>query len=909
MTTDAVDQLSVLSHRSIPLAKKWLADGTIEQYALAKYFTLSRQKVRNVRELSDLLSALEEQVNSCIIRGRYVGDERAKAVDDKFKAGSVRRTLDCFEDQPLHTLLVEVDNFVPVLVDPNTDPDAAIHEYIHACLPAVFHGAAHHWQLSNSAGHAKNEGKLKAHLWFWLSTPYTSGQLRAWAEATNVELDKATMNPVQVHYTARPLFAEGQVDPLKRRSGFTAGNTASVPLVLSEEVLHTANLGRTRTSRSERLKLAAHNDPTARRLYELGHVKSVGDGGELRIECPRIDLHTGASGETATLYYPANTGGYAQGHFHCLHAHCTGVADSQFLIAIGYDPVEELFDDVSGNDSEAPIVLRTESTVPTEQEQKDTKARAEITAEREAVKRGDIPKAQNLCTDQANLNRLMKAFGSKTIAVGDTWYVWTGRHWSSDKTTLYSWSLRLSSIVHVEAETYDAKAQALPPDQEAKRKLFKGIADALRVWCKRCEMKGTLEAAVSLLKQMVQFDPRRLDSNPHLLNCASGTIDLRTMTLYRPKASDYITRYIDVEYKSNADYSLFEKVVQQAMLEDVSAFADLAGPLPEEVPGPATRRQGRAGGSLDPRDGYTPRTRFLQRWFGLCLTGDMSEQVMVFHYGSGRNGKSTILDTIAAVMGEYASPGAPGLLIASRNERHPTEIAALRGRRMLTSHETEQGQYLAESRVKQFTGGDELAGRGMGENFTYFKSQAKLNMLTNHPPSIRGSDEGIWRRILLVDYRAKFGTVGDLAAGVATHLRDFTMIERLKTPAALEGVLRWLIEGAAQWYARGLDAPESVKVATAAYRSDQDKMQEFIADRCVLGPNLSTTLSGEDDSLFPTYTRWCEDSNYSPLGKRRFLDELERVLPGCRGGTHRSGGRDARKKLVKIYGVAIQNDI
>lgn len=204
-----IDSISILKHSAIPLAKTWRIDGSVTAYQDAKYFSLIEKPISNLKDLSGVLHELEGDSKACVIRGMYKGDDYARQVDSEFKQGNVRRQKRLFEDKPHHWVLIEIDDFKPLLADPILAPVEAINEYITSCLPDCFHEISYHWQLSNSAGHLKNIDKLKAHVWFWLEKSYTSDQLKAWAEQNNIALDKSVFNTVQIHYTASPIFERG----------------------------------------------------------------------------------------------------------------------------------------------------------------------------------------------------------------------------------------------------------------------------------------------------------------------------------------------------------------------------------------------------------------------------------------------------------------------------------------------------------------------------------------------------------------------------------------------------------------------------------------------------------------------------------------------------------------------------
>lgn len=328
------DTLTILRHQSNLLAKTWRADGTVAAYDQAKFFAPSSVPLAGIADLSAQLSALEGDPHACVIRGVYRGDDHATAAGLAPENGRVRRLLELFDDTPHHWVLVEIDSFEPLTADPVRDATAAIDEYITTCLPECFHGAAYHWQLSNSAGHATKGGVLKAHVWFWLATAYTSAQLKAWAAATAIELDTSVLNPVQVHYTAAPVFEAGVTDPVPVRSGFVpALLDDAVALVIDQATLDQAQALKPR----QRGDLVVTDDPVADRLFEQGRVLGESREGALIIECPWADEHSNdTTGSDSTVWFPAGTNGYDKGHFKCLHAHCADRLDIEFFDAIGY---------------------------------------------------------------------------------------------------------------------------------------------------------------------------------------------------------------------------------------------------------------------------------------------------------------------------------------------------------------------------------------------------------------------------------------------------------------------------------------------------------------------------------------------------------------------------------------------
>ncbi|WP_397533407.1 VapE domain-containing protein [Roseateles sp.] len=258
------DLLTLLQSAGPVQAKRWLAEGTISPYGHARQFKPSIEAVDGIRGLSSLLRRLESLPTTCLIRGRFVGHELAKAVAEReggpaLNPGYVLRRGDCFTDQPLHWLMIDVDHYTPDNVDPVKEPEAAAHQFIERCLPAEFHGASFHWSLSGSAGHRSKAGLLKMHLHFWLKVPRTSAELHGWARAVpSSSFDASLYSPVQVHYTAHPVFDEGVADPVPVRSGFyqSAVGKDVVDLEIDE-----ATLAKARERRATREPMA---DPTTK---------------------------------------------------------------------------------------------------------------------------------------------------------------------------------------------------------------------------------------------------------------------------------------------------------------------------------------------------------------------------------------------------------------------------------------------------------------------------------------------------------------------------------------------------------------------------------------------------------------------------------------------------------------------
>ena len=331
------DTLTVLSHPKRLLTKVWKADSTIPAYDKAKMFNVTEAVVGGIHDLSELLSNLETKQRSCLIRGKSSGI-----------AGATVRQKSVFSDQALHTILIEIDKYEPLCSDPVLDPVGAIEEYIECELPAEFRGVSYHWQLSSSAGHPTKIGLLKAHVWFWLEKARTSAALNAWAKAGGLQLDRSVFDSIQIHYTAKPVFEDGVLDPVPVRSGFVQELEDAVKLEIPEVAAREIVTG---------IDTGEHDD-TARILEDRGLVIGVGSDGQLHIDCPFKSEHSMDSGISQTSYFKAGTDGHRHGNFVCQHTTCREKRkNDDFLEALGMrdEVIAAGFEAVTGEEGEVAV--------------------------------------------------------------------------------------------------------------------------------------------------------------------------------------------------------------------------------------------------------------------------------------------------------------------------------------------------------------------------------------------------------------------------------------------------------------------------------------------------------------------------------------------------------------------------
>ena len=249
---------------------------------------------------------------------------------------------------------------------------------------------------------------------------------------------------------------------------------------------------------------------------------------------------------------------------------------------------------------------------------------------------------------------------------------------------------------------------------------------------------------------------------------------------------------------------------------------------------------------------------YWQRVAGYSLTGSTREHALFFGYGTGANGKSVLIGTLTGLMGTYATTAPIETFTATNSDRHPTDLAMLRGARLVTAQETEEGRAWAESRIKALTGGDPITARFMRQDFFTFQPAFKLLIAGNHKPALRNVDEAIRRRFNLVPFNVR----------IPAAERDHDLPEKLK--AEWPGILKWAIQGCLGWQTEGLKPPPAVVDATAEYLEAEDAMAAWIGEQCV----LDKSLLSKSTVLFASWRAWAEAAGEIAGSQKRFSQAM-----------------------------------
>lgn len=367
------------------------------------------------------------------------------------------------------------------------------------------------------------------------------------------------------------------------------------------------------------------------------------------------------------------------------------------------------------------------------------------------------------------------------VTVWGKWLVWNGVRWNHDQTDY---------VRHLMRQVCRASANRVEPH--------------------RLKAKLSSVGTVSAVERFARADPEHAakaeiwDADPWLLNTPSGVVDLRSGRTRPHQRQDRMTKITTA----------------------------LSGQSPVPCPQWLNFLANVTGGDAE-------LMSYLQRVIGYCLTGVTSEHALFFFYGTGANGKSVFVNVMTTILGDYAANAPMDTFMETRSDRHPTDLAGLRGARFVSAVETEQGRRWNESKVKAITGGDKISARFMRQDFFEYVPQFKLLIAGNHKPSIRNVDEAMKRRLHLIPFTVT----------IPPEKRDAKLTEKLLKER--DGILAWAVAGCLLWQQHGLKAPGVVVEATDEYFEDEDAVGEFIDEECYVS-------SVAREAISTIFQRWRE---------------------------------------------------
>lgn len=419
-------------------------------------------------------------------------------------------------------------------------------------------------------------------------------------------------------------------------------------------------------------------------------------------------------------------------------------------------------------------------------------------------------------TEWGNAKRLVAAHGKRLRYCKPLglWLEWDGTRWRPDQTgAIWRWAKEtVRALGHEAANTADDKHRR-----------------AVLLWALKSEEKKVMGAMIELAwsEPGISIMPDELDREPWLLNTPTGTIDLKTGELRPHRQEDLITKITSVPFDPKADCPKWKKTLREIFADDDAMVA------------------------------------YVQRALGYSLTGVIREHALFLCHGTGRNGKNTVLDTVATILSDYATIANPRTFLTAGQNDHLAMVADLMGRRFVPTDEVDEGEQLAESMVKRLTGNKMLKARFMHKNPFEFPVLFKVWMLANSKPEIQGQDEGIWSRIRLIPFEVYFPPEKRIKG-----LGDILLAK--EGP----GILKWLVDGCLEWQRIGLAEPDKVLNAVKEYRSEQNVLMDFLG-QCVKSYLDNETLREQAKEkfgiLYGRYVSWCKDNGEKKiLTSRKF---------------------------------------
>lgn len=387
------------------------------------------------------------------------------------------------------------------------------------------------------------------------------------------------------------------------------------------------------------------------------------------------------------------------------------------------------------------------------------------------------------------------------VAAWGDWLKWDNQRWKSEK-TLHAFDLI--------------------------RRICRQKAEDCRKEKKRVSSKAYSGSTVAAIERLARSDRRHAsttdiwDLDPWLLNTPGGVVNLKTGETKPAERHFYMTRMTAGDASSAGRPSRWLSFLDEVTRGD----AELAA--------------------------------YLARVAGYSLTGSTDEHALFFFYGTGANGKSVFLNTLAAVLGDYAANAPMDTFMETRTDRHPTDLASLRGARAVIAMEVENGRRWAESKIKALVGGDKISARFMRQDFFEYRPQFKLLIAGNHKPGLRDVDEAMRRRLHLIPFTVT----------IPREKRDKNLSARLLEEK--DFILQWMIAGCVEWQARGLMPPPAVQAATEEYFEAEDSLQRWMDESCTTEPN-DTALTA---NLFESWKIWAERAGEYVVPLKRFSESL-----------------------------------
>jgi putative DNA primase/helicase len=416
--------------------------------------------------------------------------------------------------------------------------------------------------------------------------------------------------------------------------------------------------------------------------------------------------------------------------------------------------------------------------------------------------------------DTGNAKRFKDTYGEvvRYSYIRKNWYFFDGKIWIIDQQGM------VKTLVDRAVESMKDEPVYVPPgaDEDEIKKGFN----------KHVKNSRSSRGKTNMIKEsehLLPIQPHEFDSDPDLFNVQNGYLDLRTGKLHEHDKNKFFTKISSVEYTDKIDCPLWMEFLNQIFNNDQSLI------------------------------------EYMQRAIGYSLSGSTEEQMMFILYGNGRNGKSVFLDIITEIFGNYTTNIQPQtIMVKQQSSGANSDIARLNAARLVTTTEPNEGVRLDEGLVKQLTGGDKVTARFLYENEFDFIPQFKLWMATNHKPIIRGTDDGIWRRMAIIPFTVQ----------IPEHKVDKRLKHKLRRE--LMAILNWAVEGYMKWRADGLNEPQCIKAQRKEYRSEMDVIEAFIEECC----RRDERSKEKAKTLYQAYREWASENGQYMMSSTKFGREM-----------------------------------
>jgi P4 family phage/plasmid primase-like protien len=893
-----------------PLLAKTITHDKARSYDSAYLYHVATAQARSVEELARVLRDLTEERSSCVVRGALREGARPTRIERRCRGDKA-----ALEEVPRAWTALDVDElFLPPALE---DDPAGAARWVWEQLPAPLAGCACALQWTSGAfvdyrvaagvQLRKGGGQARCRLWFILDAPVESGAWRAWAREQRAGglrwIDPSLYSPVQPHYTAAPLF-EGRAPVMFDEDRVVV--MPGAPLVAVAELLagHKERVARQAVQREAREAQAvarragggedAHDFACAQQALErldpdMGYGEWLAVGMALHSRWP--------GGDGLGLWETWSRGGgkYQDGdcetRWEGFRGEGVGLG-SLFELAksAGFkmpardvEGARETRLDVGGEVELGEVPERVRATAG--RPAGEARAQAEEVPEGgrddgdffefgapmdgppddlwaghpaedggaapagEAGGEGPVGPAGAVrrggwrvppLTELGNAERLVYRHGDNLKFAHDAgkWFVWDAGRWRMDTVGLaQELGKEAARALWKQRDSYLQRG-GKPLEGEEKVKASEAF--------KRHWKKGESAASIRNALALAQSSPR--------LACLSTDFDRDVWLL---GAGGQV---VDLCSGESRDGQREQLVSKQAACRP-AVQAEGVDPCP---------KWGKF--LLDIMGGDAELVAYLQRVVGYTLTGLTDEQCLFFLWGPGSNGKTTFLETLAALLGEYAGACSFESFLAKDASGIRNDLAALQGKRLAYAEEPKQGARLDAGTVKQITGGGKIQARFLFREFFEFQPAHKLFLAANFQPAVDDPSEGFWRRIRLIPFRKQYRTSETQPAhwpaankALARELRE-----------ELPGVMRWAIDGALMWRQSGLAEPASLRQEAQAWRDGEDTLGNFLRECCVVAEGARVGSA----ELYVAYQAFALSNGFHPMNNQRFPQQLEMRLLG-----------------------------